>query len=84
MGILISVLIGAVAGWLASKLMKSTSNGVFFNIILGILGGYVGKWLFDFFSISTGSWLGTIITATVGAVVLIAAVRFLTKKMKKK
>ena len=81
--VLISVLIGAVAGWLASKLMKSSSNGILFNIILGILGGFVGKWLFDFFSISTGSWIGTIVTATVGAIVLIVAVRFVTKGTKK-
>ena len=84
MHILISVLIGAVAGWLASKLMKSTSNGLFFNIILGILGGYVGRWLFDFFNVSTGSWLGTIITATIGAIILIATVRYFTKNMKRK
>lgn len=81
MGILIAVIIGAIAGWLASKIMKSSSNRALFNIILGIIGGYVGNWLFAYFNISAGSsWLGSIITSTVGAILLIIAARFLFKK----
>jgi uncharacterized membrane protein YeaQ/YmgE (transglycosylase-associated protein family) len=42
MGILWSMLIGGVAGWLAGQLMKSTGNCVLVNIILGLIGGLVG------------------------------------------
>lgn len=81
MGTLISVLLGAIAGWLASKIMKSKSGGILLNIILGILGGFVGNWVFDFLNVSVdGSWVGRIITATVGAILLIVGARFLLKK----
>jgi uncharacterized membrane protein YeaQ/YmgE (transglycosylase-associated protein family) len=80
MGILVSVLLGAIAGWLASKVMKSNSGGALLNIILGILGGFVGNWIFDVLNVSVdSSWLGRIITAFVGAVVLIVAARMLFK-----
>ncbi len=83
MGILVSVLIGAVAGWLASKFMKSNSNGILMNIILGILGGYVGNWLFGLLNISGGgSWVGIIITSTIGAAVLIFIAKMIFKKGK--
>ena len=80
MGILVSVLLGAIAGWLASKVMKSNSGGALLNIILGILGGFVGNWIFDVLNVSVdSSWLGRIITAFVGALVLIVAARMLFK-----
>jgi uncharacterized membrane protein YeaQ/YmgE (transglycosylase-associated protein family) len=76
MGLLVSILIGAVAGWLAGIIMKSKAGGVLLNILLGIAGGFVGNWLFEFFGISAGSgWLGAIVSATAGAVVLILVVR---------
>jgi len=77
----VSVLIGAFAGWLAGRIMKSNSGGTLLNIILGIVGGYVGNWLFGILNISTeDGWLGSIITSTIGAIILIAAFRFLKKK----
>lgn len=81
MEVLVAVLIGAVAGWLAGMVMKSKSGGALINIILGIIGGFVGNWLFGILGVSAGgSWLGAIITATVGAVVLIAIGRMIMKK----
>ena len=81
MKILVSVLIGAIAGWLAVKMMKSKSGGVLVNILLGIIGGFVGNWLFDILNLSTnGGWLGSIITSTFGAISLIALLRYLRKK----
>jgi len=81
MGVLVSVLIGAVAGWLAGKIMKSKSGGALINIILGIVGGFVGNWLFDVLNLSSdGSWLGSITTSTIGAIILIAGFRYLRKK----
>ncbi|WP_417953743.1 GlsB/YeaQ/YmgE family stress response membrane protein [Flagellimonas spongiicola] len=46
MGILYAILIGAAAGWLAGKIMKGGGFGALINIILGIVGGAVGNWLF--------------------------------------
>ncbi len=84
MELLVGILLGAVAGWLASKIMKSNSNGMLLNTILGILGSYVGVSFFQFLGYNTASnWLGSIIVATVGAIILIAVVRLIFKKKKK-
>ena len=81
MGILVSVIIGAVAGWLAGKIMKSKSAGTLMNIILGIVGGFVGNWLFGVLNLSNdGSWIDSIVTSTIGAIILIAGFRYLGKK----
>jgi len=83
MGILIAVIIGAVAGWLAGLIMKSNTGGVLFNIILGIVGSFVGHWLFAQFNVSAESTiLGELITATVGAIVLIVLARILFGRKK--
>lgn len=78
MGLLVTLIIGAVAGWLAGLIMKSDTGGLILNILLGIAGGFVGSWLFGWLNISLGSgWIGSILTATIGAVVLILIVRLI-------
>lgn len=71
MDIVISVLVGAVAGWLASVIMRSKSTGILGYIVLGILGGFVGNWIFHFLRIQAYGWQGVLITSTVGSIVLI-------------
>jgi len=81
MGILVSIIIGAIAGWAASMIMKSNSSGLLLNIILGILGGYVGPWLLNLLNVGFSStWLGIFVTSTIGAIVLIFAARLLFGK----
>lgn len=83
MELLVGIILGAIAGWLASKIMKSSSNGLLLNIILGIIGSFVGVNFFEFLGFNTAqNWLGAIITATVGAIILIAITRVLFKKKK--
>ena len=71
--ILISLLIGAVAGWLANVLMGKKKS-LIINIFIGIIGGFFGSWLFGILGINLGigGILGDIIVSTIGAVVLIA------------
>lgn len=72
MGILYALLIGAVAGWLAGKIMKGGGFGTLLNIILGIVGGVVGNWLFGTLGIHVSSgMLGDLITGVIGAVVVL-------------
>ena len=81
MNLLLSILIGAVAGWLAGVIMKSKSTGLLLNIILGILGGFIGNWIFEFFGLSSDNALvGALISATIGAAILIILKRMLFKK----
>ncbi len=75
------ILIGIAAGFLAGWLMKGKGFGWIINLLLGIAGSLIGGWLFGILGISLGSGiLGTLITATIGAVVLIFIVNFFKKK----
>ena len=79
MGILISVLIGAVAGWLAGQLMKGSGYGLLVNILLGIIGGFVGNLVFGVLGLEPTNLIGRIICATVGAVLVIVVARAVRK-----
>ncbi len=54
MSFIYSIIIGAIAGWLAGKIMKGGGFGLLINIVLGIIGGVVGGWIFGFLGISMG------------------------------
>lgn len=76
MGILAALIIGGLAGWLASIIMKSGSSGLFLNIVLGLLGGFVGPWLFNLLGIGfSATWMGIFVTSTAGAIALIFAAK---------
>jgi uncharacterized membrane protein YeaQ/YmgE (transglycosylase-associated protein family) len=71
--IIITLILGAIAGWLGSQLFQGSGLGLIGNIIVGILGGFVGYWLFGLLHISLGGgWLGYILTAGIGACILLA------------
>lgn len=77
--LLIFLAIGAVAGWLAGILMKGGGSGILMNIVLGIVGAIVGGFLFGVVGLSSHGLIGSIITATVGAVVVLFVVRLIKK-----
>lgn len=75
-GLLAWLIIGAVAGWLAGKLVKGGGFGLFVDIIVGIVGAFIGGWLAGVLGIGLGGgWIASIITATVGAIILLFIVR---------
>jgi uncharacterized membrane protein YeaQ/YmgE (transglycosylase-associated protein family) len=77
---LYALLIGAIAGWLAGKLMKGGGFGILLNIVIGVIGGIVGSWLFKQLSINlAGGVLGDILTGAIGACVIL----FIAKLFKK-
>ncbi len=78
-GLIIFLAIGAVAGWLAGTIMKGGEFGLIGNIVAGIDSAVAGGFVFGFLGISTGGLIGSISTATVGAVVLLAIVRVIKK-----
>jgi uncharacterized membrane protein YeaQ/YmgE (transglycosylase-associated protein family) len=78
--LLILLLIGAVAGFLAGTIVKGYGFGVVGNIIVGIVGAVFGGWLLPQLGLFTGGDLiGQIITATIGAVVLLILIGFVRK-----
>ncbi|HAS85956.1 MAG TPA: GlsB/YeaQ/YmgE family stress response membrane protein [Candidatus Competibacteraceae bacterium] len=72
--IVIFLVIGAVAGWLAGQIIKGGGFGLVGNIIVGIIGAIIGGVLFNFLGIATFGLLASIISATVGAVILLALI----------
>jgi uncharacterized membrane protein YeaQ/YmgE (transglycosylase-associated protein family) len=79
---LIAILVvGLIAGWLASKVVNGTGLGIIGDIIIGILGAFVGRWLFDHFHIRIGVniWMDAILTAAAGAVVLLVVLRLVRR-----
>jgi len=77
---LIAVLfIGAIAGWLAGKILKGKGYGLIGNIVVGIVGAFVGSFLFGFLGLSAGGFFGTVIMATIGAVVLLYGISLIKK-----
>ena len=78
--IIVWLLIGAVAGWLAGTLVKGGGFGLIGDIIVGIVGAFIGGWLAGELHISIGGGLiSTIITATIGAVILILILRMVKR-----
>ncbi len=80
MRLLVSLALGALAGWIAGKIMKS-SHGLLMNIILGLVGGLVGGWLGGLIGLG-GGWLSGLILAVVGACILIWVARLISGKKK--
>ena len=78
--LLIWLFIGAVAGWLAGVIVKGFGFGLVGNIVVGILGAFIGGWLFGVLGIGAGYGIvAAILGATVGAVVLLLAIKLLRR-----
>lgn len=78
MGIILWIVFGALAGWIASLIMKTDrEQGALLNIIVGIIGAVLGGWIMSFLGASpvTGINLYSLLVAILGAVALIALVR---------
>lgn len=65
------IVIGLVAGYLGSLIVKGNGSGIILNLIIGIVGGVLGGWLFSFIGLGAKNMLGSLITATAGAVILL-------------
>ena len=70
MGFLVWLFIGGVAGWLASRFMNK-DQGRSMNILVGIGGGMIGGWLCGIVGLTASGFIGSIIIATLGAVILL-------------
>jgi uncharacterized membrane protein YeaQ/YmgE (transglycosylase-associated protein family) len=78
--ILIFLLIGAVAGWLAGLVVKGFGFGLIGNIVVGVLGAFIAGYVFPAIGVSLGAGIiGAIIHATIGAVILLLVVRVIKR-----
>ncbi len=78
MSILITLIIGALAGWLGSLVIRGSGFGLIGNIVIGILGSFVGTWLLDRLgdSFGGGFW-GSVFTGAIGAFVILVLARII-------
>lgn len=78
--LIIFLIIGAIAGWLAGLIMTGGGFGLIGNIILGIVGALVAGWLFPTLGFRVGGpFVGEIINALIGAIIVLAIVGLLKR-----
>ena len=84
MSFLLWIILGLIAGWLASVIMKTDANqGPLLDIILGVIGASIGGFLFNMFGLSgvTGFDFYSLIVATIGAIILIWIGRMISPRL---
>lgn len=83
MGIVVWIIVGAIAGFVASKVVSGKGMGLLWDIAVGILGAFLGGWLAGLagLEVSPGTFtLGGLVSAFVGAVILLVVFRALTQR----
>jgi uncharacterized membrane protein YeaQ/YmgE (transglycosylase-associated protein family) len=75
MGLLWTLIIGAIAGWLAGTLVKGRGFGLIVDIIVGIVGAFIGGWVFGLLGLTAWGLLGQLCMATIGAVILLVIIK---------
>jgi uncharacterized membrane protein YeaQ/YmgE (transglycosylase-associated protein family) len=78
--ILIILVVGAVAGWLAGLIVRGAGFGLIGDIIIGIIGAFIAGWLFPRLGVHLMSGIvGSILNATIGAVILLLVIRLIRR-----
>lgn len=77
--LIVLLIIGAVAGWLAGLIMQGRGFGLVGNIVVGIVGALIGGFVFAQLGIAMGGWIRDIIGATLGAVILLFIIGLVKK-----
>jgi uncharacterized membrane protein YeaQ/YmgE (transglycosylase-associated protein family) len=73
--LIIMLVVGAIAGWLAGQIVRGFGFGLIWNMVIGIVGAFIGVWLLTQLNISPFSgFLGSIVNGTIGAVVLLVII----------
>lgn len=82
MSVLGWIILGLISGFIASKLVNKTGEGVVLDIVLGIVGAVVGGWLFTTFGMAgvTGVNLYSMLVAVIGAVVVLFIYHAVTRR----
>ncbi|HWY13665.1 MAG TPA: GlsB/YeaQ/YmgE family stress response membrane protein [Rhizomicrobium sp.] len=74
--LLVILVVGVVAGWLAGKIVQGTGFGIIGDLIIGVIGAFIGGWLLPQLGIELGAGIvSAIINATIGAVLLLFVLR---------
>jgi uncharacterized membrane protein YeaQ/YmgE (transglycosylase-associated protein family) len=77
--LLLFLVIGVVAGFLAGKIMRGAGYGLVGDLIVGVIGSFIGVWVFGLLGIATGGILGLLVASVVGALLLLYVLRLVKK-----
>jgi uncharacterized membrane protein YeaQ/YmgE (transglycosylase-associated protein family) len=77
--LILFLVIGIVAGFLAGKIMKGKGFGLLGDLIVGVIGSFIGYWIFGLLGIASGGIIGALIAALVGALLLLYIARLVKK-----
>ncbi|OGC09798.1 transglycosylase [candidate division KSB1 bacterium RBG_16_48_16] len=80
MNIILFLLIGIAAGWLAGQIMKGKGFGLVGNLIVGVIGALLGGYIFGALGVSAYGLIGSLISALVGAIILLWIIGMVKKK----
>lgn len=79
MNIILFLLIGLVAGWMAGKIMKGKGFGLVGNLVVGVVGAFIGGFVFNALNIAFAGIVGSLIAALVGALILLWVIGLIKK-----
>lgn len=77
--LLILLIVGAIAGWLAGTLVKGYGFGLVGNIVIGVIGAFIGAWLMPMLGFGMAGLIGQIVSATIGAIILLLLIGLVRK-----
>lgn len=78
--LIIFLVVGAIAGWLASLVVKGRGMGLLADIVVGIVGAFIAGWLFPTLGFHLGAGIiGSIINALIGAIILLLLIRLVRR-----
>jgi uncharacterized membrane protein YeaQ/YmgE (transglycosylase-associated protein family) len=78
--IIIMLVVGAIAGWLAGQIVRGFGFGLIWNIVIGIVGAVVGVFLLTHLGfVPFAGFIGSIVNATIGAVILLVIIGFIKR-----
>ena len=74
--LLVIILVGLIAGWLAGQIVRGTGLGIVGDIVVGIIGAFIGTWLLPQLHIALGTGIvAAILNATIGAIILLVIIK---------
>jgi uncharacterized membrane protein YeaQ/YmgE (transglycosylase-associated protein family) len=69
-----TIILGLIAGWIAGLVLRGSGFGVIADIIIGLVGAVIGRWIFGFIGASPHGRIGYLAMSVLGAIVLVALV----------
>jgi uncharacterized membrane protein YeaQ/YmgE (transglycosylase-associated protein family) len=78
--LLLFLAIGILAGFIAGKIMKGSGFGLIGDLIIGVIGSFVGVWVFGLLGIASGGLIGLLVAAVVGSLLLLYVLRLVKSR----